>query len=85
MCLLSELDWQEVSLENNWITSHIPAKPLQAHYITVTQFQYILTISIAWNVRQTKQALIYVNLHISHLLCPQQRFKLQISLNYDNI
>ncbi len=34
-------------------------------YITVTQFQYILTIHIAWNLQQTKQALIYINIHIS--------------------
>ncbi len=38
---------------------------LSSHYITVTQYQYILIISIAGNLQQTKQALIYVNLHIS--------------------
>ncbi len=38
---------------------------LSSHYITVTQIQYILTISIALELRQTKQALINVNLQIS--------------------
>ncbi len=45
---------------------HWHAAYLPSHYITVTQFQYILTIFLLHgNLRQTKQALIYINIHIS--------------------
>ncbi len=50
-----------------YVGSQFNAKSyLPSHYIQVTQFQYILTIS---TLRQTKQALIYVNLHISQRGC----------------
>ncbi len=87
-----------------WTTPQVPMAPtvhythsiayLPSHYITVTQFQYILIISIArifaGYLRQTKEAMltyIYLNVDECWLTSSmrQQRFKLQISFHYANI
>ncbi len=79
-------------IDYSWFKSIFNLYLLSLH-ITVTQFQYILIILLHGDLRQNKQGLSYVHLHISQcgwvlILTSsmlQQRFKLQISLDYDNI
>ncbi len=56
---------------------------LPSHYMIVTQFQYILIISLHEDLQHTNEALMYDNLHISqhrwvliNIFYAQQMFKL---------
>ncbi len=95
--MLTKLVTTDLScLEQGSVTSYLPS-----HYITVTQFQYTLILFIAQRFASNfKQGLIYVifffiffflamltyiYLDVDDISMPQQRLKLQMSLNYANI